>query len=109
MSAAASAIVLHADDDVATALKPLATGETALIATAGGNGKRTLTIAGDIPLCHKFALAALPAGAAVRKYGAVIGTLSRPVEAGEHVHVHNLKSRRAQRPADADRKDAADG
>ena len=38
----------------------------------------------------------LPAGAEVRKYGVVIGRLDAGVEAGDHVHVHNLQSKRGR-------------
>jgi altronate dehydratase len=54
-----------------------------------------LRIREALPLGHKIALRDLPAGHHVRKYGEVIGALQQPVTAGEHVHVHNLKSLRA--------------
>jgi hypothetical protein len=49
-----------------------------------------------IPMGHKFALFDMPAGSEIRKYGQVIGMLTRPVNAGEHVHIHNLASLRAR-------------
>ncbi|MEK7271217.1 MAG: UxaA family hydrolase [Planctomycetota bacterium] len=48
----------------------------------------------DIPLGHKFALKDLPSGATVIKYGIDIGKTVAPIKAGEHVHVHNLKTKR---------------
>jgi hypothetical protein len=48
-----------------------------------------------IGLCHKFALHAIARGALVHKYGEAIGQATRDIRAGEHVHTHNLKSRRA--------------
>jgi altronate dehydratase small subunit len=89
-----AAIVLHATDDVATALRDLAAGE-ALELQIGDRMER-VTLAEPIPLCHKFALHALPAGHDVRKYGEVIGRTSAPVGPGAHVHVHNLRSLRAR-------------
>lgn len=53
-----------------------------------------LTARRDIPLGHKIALAAVPAGGQVIKYGTVIGDATAEIEPGDHVHVHNLKSRR---------------
>lgn len=48
--------------------------------------------AADFALGHKFALADIPAGAKVMKYGVSIGSTTGPVKRGEHVHLHNLKS-----------------
>ncbi len=48
----------------------------------------------DIPIGHKFALKNLGNDAGVIKYGADIGRTVAPIKAGEHVHVHNLKTRR---------------
>jgi altronate dehydratase len=45
-----------------------------------------------IPGGHKIALADIPAGGAVLKYGEVIGRASQAIQAGEHVHLHNLQS-----------------
>ena len=42
------------------------------------------------PAGHKVALADVPTGGQVRKYGQVIGVATRPIQAGEHVHTHNL-------------------
>jgi len=57
---------------------------------------RTITIQtlDDIPLGHKVALADLAAGAGVIKYGVDIGRVAAAIRRGEHVHVHNLKTRR---------------
>jgi altronate hydrolase len=43
-----------------------------------------------VPPGHKLALRAVAAGEPVRRYGQIIGFATRPVEAGEHVHSHNL-------------------
>jgi altronate dehydratase len=48
-----------------------------------------------IGLCHKFALHAIARGALVHKYGEAIGHATCDIQAGEHVHTHNLKSNRA--------------
>lgn len=47
-----------------------------------------------IPIGHKFALTDLPKDATVIKYGVDIGRTVAPVKAGQHVHVHNLKTKR---------------
>lgn len=48
----------------------------------------------DIPLGHKIALKDLRPDDAVIKYGCDIGRVVAPIKAGEHVHVHNLKTKR---------------
>ena len=45
---------------------------------------------------HKIALHAITSGAPVRKYGQYIGAATADIAPGEHVHVHNLASRRAR-------------
>ena len=44
-----------------------------------------------IPFGHKVALAPIARGAAVIKYGVVIGHASCAIRPGEHVHVHNCR------------------
>lgn len=53
-----------------------------------------LAVRADIPLGHKVALAAIPAGGPVIKYNVPIGRATAEIRPGEHVHVHNLKSAR---------------
>jgi len=43
-----------------------------------------------IPAGHKVATRRIEAGQPLRRYGQIIGFASRAIEAGEHVHVHNL-------------------
>jgi len=48
----------------------------------------------DIPIGHKVALDNFAVGDGVLKYGVDIGKVVAPIKKGEHVHVHNLKTRR---------------
>ena len=48
----------------------------------------------DIPIGHKVALKALKKGDTVIKYGEDIGRMVADAGVGEHVHVHNLKTKR---------------
>ena len=48
----------------------------------------------DIPIGHKVALKDFKVGDSVLKYGVDIGKIVKPIKKGEHVHVHNLKTRR---------------
>ncbi len=83
-SAENAAILLHADDNVAIARVPLSPGQR--LELAG----REVTVTEPIPPGHKVALAAVPAGENVLRYGQRIGRARVPIEAGRHVHMHNL-------------------
>ena len=48
----------------------------------------------DIPLGHKIALKDLAAGDTVLKYGHDIGKVVAAAKTGDHVHVHNMKTKR---------------
>jgi (2R)-sulfolactate sulfo-lyase subunit alpha len=48
----------------------------------------------DIPLGHKIALADMKVGDTVLKYGTDIGKVVAAIKKGEHVHIHNLKTKR---------------
>jgi len=84
---------LHAEDDVAVALRPLKVGETVRI------DGQAITLRASIPLAHKFALKPIAVGTPVRKYGEAIGEARVAIAAGDHVHVHNIVSRRARKIA----------
>ncbi|MBK8741914.1 MAG: UxaA family hydrolase [Betaproteobacteria bacterium] len=88
------ATTLAAGDNVATVLQPIAAGETVAVWTAAG--VIAITALEPVALCHKIALADLATGTAVIKYGQCIGQTTTPVRQGGWVHVHNLRSRRAQ-------------
>jgi (2R)-sulfolactate sulfo-lyase subunit alpha len=47
-----------------------------------------------IPLGHKIALKDFKVGDTAIKYGEDIGKIVADIRAGEHVHVHNLKTKR---------------
>ena len=48
----------------------------------------------DIPIGHKVALADMATGNTVWKYGIDMGKVVAPIKAGEHAHVHNIKTKR---------------
>ncbi len=48
----------------------------------------------DIPLGHKIALEDLAVGDTLLKYGHDIGQVTAAAKAGDHVHVHNMKTKR---------------
>ncbi len=48
----------------------------------------------DIPIGHKVALQDYQSGDTVIKYGVDIGRVVAPIKRGEHLHVHNVKTKR---------------
>lgn len=48
----------------------------------------------DIPIGHKIALKDMNPGDTVLKYGIDVGKVVAPIKAGEHAHVHNIKTNR---------------
>jgi (2R)-sulfolactate sulfo-lyase subunit alpha len=48
----------------------------------------------DIPIGHKVALKDMATGDTVLKYGIDMGRVVAPIKAGEHAHVHNIKTKR---------------
>jgi (2R)-sulfolactate sulfo-lyase subunit alpha len=48
----------------------------------------------DIPIGHKVALKDMNPGDTVWKYGVDMGKVTAPIKAGEHAHVHNIKTKR---------------
>jgi (2R)-sulfolactate sulfo-lyase subunit alpha len=48
----------------------------------------------DIPIGHKLAITDLAENDTVIKYGVDIGRVVSPIAVGEHVHVHNVKTKR---------------
>ena len=84
-------IVIANRDNVATALEPLAPGQTIEV------DDRTVLVRDVIASGHKVALTRIAAGDPVMKYGNPIGTATSDIEAGAHVHTHNVVSTRARR------------
>jgi len=81
-------ITLDARDNIAIATTDLHVAE---VVDLGG---APIEICGEIPVGHKVAVVPLASGTDVIRYGEVIGMTTRDVGVGEHVHVHNLISKR---------------
>jgi altronate hydrolase len=90
-----SVLVISEHDNVATALEALEPGRALTVRTG------TVTVRDPIPRGHKVALTAISTGEAVIKYGSPIGTASADIEAGRHVHTHNVASSRGRGDLDA--------
>jgi hypothetical protein len=79
-------IRLAADDNVAVAASTIEAGEEVAV------GGVRVTARATIPFAHKIALQPIEADAQVIKYGVPIGRAKAAITAGDHVHVHNIRS-----------------
>ncbi len=95
------AIVLHPDDNVATALDDIARGD--VLNLAG----REVRAVDAIPFGHKIALTAIAENGTILKYGESIGLARGAVAAGSCVHVHNVESQRGRGDLAAARRENA--
>lgn len=87
------AVMLDAGDNVATLIDPAPGGtEVSLI----GVGMGTVRLGADIDFGHKLATRPIARGTPILKYGKVIGLATSDIEAGEHVHVHNVEALRGR-------------
>ncbi|WP_207796657.1 UxaA family hydrolase [Sphingomonas oleivorans] len=82
MSRLPAVIRLNPLDDIMIARAPLSPG---LLLDEEG-----VMVRQPIPAGHKIAARRIGMGEPVRRYGQIIGFALAPIEAGEHVHVHNL-------------------
>jgi hypothetical protein len=58
----------------------------------GDAADQALRLATSLGLGHKVACRRIVAGERILKYGVPIGSATRDIEPGEHVHLHNMKS-----------------
>ncbi len=88
------AIVMEESDNVATVVEPIDAPGEVVVEAAGG--RITVRISDNIPFGHKFAIRDIPEGSFILKYGEPIGVARIDIKAGQHVHVHNLESKRGR-------------
>jgi hypothetical protein len=82
---------LHREDNVAMALTDFAAGNVVQI-----DGSE-IVLKNSVEYGHKFAVRDIREGQPIIKYAERIGVAGQDISAGEHVHVHNVKSLRARR------------
>ncbi len=88
------AVVIHAKDNVATCVKDVSAGDT--ISFYRGNQVQTLLLTENIPLGHKVAITPIVKGEDVIKYAESIGAAKIDIQPGQHVHIHNMFSKRGR-------------
>lgn len=81
-------------DNVGVAVVDIKASQTVTGVSLDGGTQREITALEDVPLGHKIALKSFSAGDTIVKYGEDIGRVVAAIRAGEHVHVHNLKTKR---------------
>lgn len=82
------------DNVAVVVVEGLAAGTEMLGIVTADNSEFHLVAKHDIPIGHKVALTDLKKGDTAVKYGEDIGVFVADITQGEHVHVHNLKTKR---------------
>ena len=87
--------VLHdAHDSVAVVVEDVKAGMPLTGWIMDDDTMTSVTARQDIPIGHKVALRDMAVGDTVIKYGIDMGKVVKPISAGEHAHVHNIKTKR---------------
>jgi (2R)-sulfolactate sulfo-lyase subunit alpha len=88
--------VVHEKNDVCgvVVMEGVKAGQRAVGWIMDPDSSINLTLKNDIPMGHKVALKDLKVGDTVIKYGVDIGKVVAPIKKGEHLHVHNVKTKR---------------
>ena len=81
-------------DNVGVAAVDIKSGETVKGLYMDSQQPVEIKVLRDIPLGHKIALENMKLGDTVIKYGYDIGKVVADIRAGDHVHIHNLKTKR---------------
>lgn len=79
-------IRLHPADNILIVRQPLHPGETTAYEAL------QYEIREEIPTGHKMAGRDIAPGEKIIKSGVPIGSATRQIQAGEHIHLHNMKS-----------------
>lgn len=90
-----TAILIRAQDHVATLTGSVAAGDIVLI--TGQGETREIAALGDMPAGHKLAVRPVRQYDQILKYGEVIGEATQDIAEGEHVHIHNCWGVKARR------------
>ena len=90
------ALLLNAQDNVATLLETVVEGELVEIRDNKGDLILEMRAATLIAQGHKIALWNMEKGTEIMKYGFPIGYATKQIPAGAFVHTHNLESARGR-------------
>lgn len=84
----------QADNVGVVVVEGLTAGTRMFCVVTADNSDFRLAAKQDVPIGHKVALKDLNVGDTVVKYGQDIGRVVAKIAKGEHVHTHNLKTKR---------------
>ncbi|WP_371362751.1 hypothetical protein SRRS_38270 [Sporomusa rhizae] len=85
------ALLMRENDDVATVLDYICTGDSVQI-LMDGKSHNEIKVIDEIDCYHKIAVRKIKKGEEVFKYGEIIGRATQDISIGEHVHINNLES-----------------
>jgi (2R)-sulfolactate sulfo-lyase subunit alpha len=93
---AAPQLLVHDKKDTVgvVVVENLKAGTDMLCVVTADNSAFNLTARMDVPIGHKIALVDIKSGDTIWKYGQDIGVARADIAKGEHVHVHNIKTKR---------------
>ena len=93
---AAPQLLVHDKKDTVgvVVVEGLKAGTDMLCVVTADNSQFRMKSKMDVPIGHKIALTGIKKGDTVWKYGHDIGKAVADIAQGEHVHVHNLKTKR---------------
>ena len=86
-----NALMIEKEDNVIVVIEAVKKGDTV---TFQKDGEHSLTAADDIPIYHKMACRFIAKGEPIVKYAQHIGVAACDIKTGEHVHTHNVESKR---------------
>lgn len=89
-------LLVHEHKDIVgvVVVENLKAGTDMLAVVTHDNSAFNITAKMDIPIGHKVALKDIKKGDTIWKYGQDIGKAIADIRKGEHVHVHNVKTKR---------------
>ena len=93
---AAPHLLVHDNKDTVgvVVVEGLQAGTDMLCVITADNSSFNLTAKSDVPIGHKVALTDIQSGDTIWKYGQDVGVAKANIAKGEHVHTHNMKTKR---------------
>ncbi|WP_164919032.1 MULTISPECIES: UxaA family hydrolase [Acutalibacteraceae] len=86
------AVLIDPKDNVAVVLDSVKEGQE--VFCRNGAIQLSIKAKSDVPRYHKISVCKIGKGDAIVKYGEHIGVAAEEIEAGVHVHLQNVQSRR---------------
>ena len=93
-------VVMHEADNVGNAIEDIVSGDRVVYTIQ--ERSHAFTASSDVPFGFKIALRDIPANSPIIKYSETIGLASRPIAAGECVHIQNVEGNRGRGDLDGD-------